>query len=138
MILSKGKQSIIGFWSKGANFVTNTSCCVAQFFKLQSVFILPSKAKDTSPEQTDATLLANNSQHCWMFHVAFVCTSCCLLLRVVGSCCAKFETGQTFSYVQKDTTTPNNAGPTLLGVVGSCSPTMLRPFALVFTLVIDG
>ena len=45
MILSKGKQSIIGFWSKGANFVTNATCCVAQFFKLQSVFILPSKAK---------------------------------------------------------------------------------------------
>ena len=39
----------------------------------------------------------------------------------VGSCCAKFETGQTFSYVQPDVTTPNN--------VGSCWSTMLRPFA---------
>ena len=28
-----------------------------------------------------------------------------ILLRVVGSCCAKFETGQTFSYVQTDATT---------------------------------
>ena len=37
-----------------------------------------------------------------------VCTPCCMLLRVVGSCCAKFETGQTFSYVQKDATTPSN------------------------------
>ena len=36
------------------------------FFKLQSVFILPSKAKDISPEQIDATLLANNYQHCWI------------------------------------------------------------------------
>ena len=32
------------------------------------------------------------------------------LLCVVGSCCKKFETGQTFSYVQTDATTPNNAG----------------------------
>ena len=26
-----------------------------------------------------------------------VCTSCCMLLRVVGSCFAKFDTSQTFS-----------------------------------------
>ena len=32
--------------------------------------------------QTDAT--PNNSQHCWMLHVAFVCTPCCMLLRVVA------------------------------------------------------
>ena len=31
------------------------------------------------------------------------------LLHVVRSCCAKFETGQTFSYVQTDATTPNSA-----------------------------
>ena len=52
--------------------------------------------------QTDATLLANNSQHCWMLHVASVCTPCCMLLDVVACCCAKFETGQTFQ-----PTTPN-------------------------------
>ena len=34
--------------------------------------------------QTDVTLLANNSQHCWMLHVASVCTPCCMLLNVVG------------------------------------------------------
>ena len=28
-----------------------------------------------SSVQTDTTLLANNSQHCWMLHVASVCTS---------------------------------------------------------------
>ena len=28
--------------------------------------------------QTDATLLANNSQHCWMLHVKSVCTPCCM------------------------------------------------------------
>ena len=63
-------------------------------------------------------MLANNSQHCWMLHVTlspaafallvtcscvfFACCSCLLLLRVVGSYCAKFETGQIF-----DPTTPN-------------------------------
>ena len=46
--------------------------------------------------QTDATLLASNSQHCWMLHVASVCTPYCMLLDVVACCCAKFETGQTF------------------------------------------
>ena len=34
--------------------------------------------------QTDATLLANNSQHCCMLHVASVCTPCCMLLDVVA------------------------------------------------------
>ena len=37
-----------------------------------------------SPVQTDATLLANNSQHCWMLHVASVCTPCYMLLDVVA------------------------------------------------------
>ena len=36
------------------------------------------------------------------------CTCLHTLLHVVGSCCAKFETGQTLSYVQMDATTPNN------------------------------
>ena len=44
-----------------------------------------------------------------MLHVASVCTPCCMLWHVVGSCCAKFETGQTFCYVQTDATTPNVA-----------------------------
>ena len=30
-----------------------------------------------------------------MWHVASVCTPCCMLLRVVGGCCTKCETGQT-------------------------------------------
>jgi len=34
----------------------------------------------------------------------------CSQSSVVGTCCAKFETGQTFSYVQTDATTPNNVG----------------------------
>ena len=76
--------------------------------------------------QTDATSLANNSQLCWMLHVASVCTPCRMLLDFVACCCAKFETGQTFSYVQTDATTSNN--------VGSCWPTVLHPFPQGFTL----
>ena len=34
--------------------------------------------------QTDATLLTNHSQHCWMLHVASICTPCCTLLCVVA------------------------------------------------------
>ena len=37
-----------------------------------------------SPVKKDATMLANNSQHCWMLHVASVSTTCCVLLRVFG------------------------------------------------------
>ena len=54
------------------------------------------------PMQTDATFLANNSQHCWMLHIMSICTPICMLLDVVACCCAKFETGQTFQ-----PTTPN-------------------------------
>ena len=34
--------------------------------------------------QMEVTLLANNSQQCWMLHVASVCTPCCMLLSVVA------------------------------------------------------
>ena len=34
--------------------------------------------------------------------------SCCMLLRVVGTCCARFETGQTLSYVKTDSTSLAN------------------------------
>ena len=74
--------------------------------------------------QTGATLLTNNSQHCWMLHVASVCTPCYMLLDVVACCCAKFETGQTFQ-----PTTPN-----ISFVLWSPkrSATMLDPFAQLF------
>ena len=49
-----------------------------------SVYCVFSNFKNLSPVLTDATLLANNSQHCWMLHVAFVCTPCCMLLDVVA------------------------------------------------------
>ena len=61
-----------------------------------------------------------------------------MLLRVVGSCCAKFETGQTFSYLQTDVTTPNNVGPTLLGVVGQkCCVRLHRALGYVHTVPVD-
>ena len=66
------------------------------------------------PVQTDENIhVANNSQYCWMLHVGSVRTALCTLLSVVGSCCPKFETVQTFSYVKTDATTPND-------VVGRC------------------
>ena len=93
--------------------------------------VLPTK-KMWSPVQTDATSLANNSQLCWMLHVAYVCTPCCMLLDVVACCCAKFETVQTSSYVQTDAITPNN--------VESCWPAVLHPhpFAHGFRLRANG
>ena len=72
----------------------------------------------------DATLLANNSQHCWMLHVASVCTPCCMLLDVVTCCSAKFEAGQTFQ-----PTTPNISFVTRSP---KHSSTMLDPFAQLF------
>ena len=56
------------------------------------------------PMRTDPILLANNTQHCWA-------QQCCDLLRPfawnhnnVGTCCEKFETGQTFRPMQTDAT----------------------------------
>ena len=49
--------------------------CLASALSLLSTSVF-------SPVQTDAVLLANNSQHCWMLHVASVCTPCCMLLDV--------------------------------------------------------
>ena len=40
----------------------------------------------------------------WMLHLGSIFTLCCMLLRVVGSCCAKFETGKTLSPAQTDVT----------------------------------
>ena len=77
-----------------------------------------------SPVQTDATLLANNSQHCWMLHVASFCTPCWMLLDVVACCCAKFETGQSFQ-----PTTPNIS---FVPWSPKRSATMLDPFAQLF------
>ena len=78
-------------------------CCCLDFKPIAfKTILLPSV-------QTDATLLASNSQHCWMLHVVSICTHCYMLLRVVGSFCAKFETSQM--RMQTDTTCwLNNVG----------------------------
>ena len=48
------------------------------------------RLRGLNPVQTKATLLTNNSQHCWMLYAASVCTTCCMFLRagsnIVGSC----------------------------------------------------
>ena len=68
--------------------------------------------------------MANNSQHYWMLPVTSLCIPCCRLLHVVGSCCARFETGQTF-----ELTTPSFFfAPRSL----KHSTTMLNPFAKLY------
>ena len=69
-----------------------------------------------------------NIGRCYMLRPFAHPVSCCC---VVGSCCAKFETGQTLSHLQTDASIPNN--------VGSCWPTLLlRPFAGGFKLSVNG
>ena len=87
-------------WTTGPNIIG--SCCIRLHTTANADVTTPNIVGATailvvvwSPMQTDGTLLTNNSQHWWMLHVASVNTPCCMLLRVVGSCCAKFETGQT-------------------------------------------
>ena len=84
---------------------------------------LLSKKERWRDVRTDATLLANNSQHCWMFHVASVCKT---LLHVVGCCgvLLKFETGQTFQ-----SSTPNIS---FVSWSPKRSTTILDPFAQLF------
>ena len=83
--------------------------------------------------QADATLLANYSRHCGMLHVASVShpvVCCYMFLRVIGSCCAKVESGQTFGPA-----TPNIllfrdrriVGPKNVGSVCTALPTLLGP-----------
>ena len=60
-------------------------------------------------------------QHCWSQHVASVCTPCCVLLRLVGSCWMKFETGQTSE--------PPSASISIVSRSSKRGPTMLRSFA---------
>ena len=81
--------------------------------KMTAVFFFFQKRK--ALVQTDATLL--DITCCVCLHT---------LLRVVESCCAKFETDRTFSHVQTDATTPDPGLPTSLGQ--KCWE-LLRPFA---------
>ena len=79
-----------------------------------------------SPVQTDTPLLANNSQHCWMLHVASVCTPLPTrtqqLPKLLVQHCWELNTT-----AKKDTTTHNIVGPTWLRVVASFS-TQLKAY----------
>ena len=96
-----------------------------------------------SPAQTDATLLANNSQHCWMLHVASVYTPTFLLFldrRSVAQQCwirlhsSSNNVGATHAHYAWFTKTygvhPSHVALqvlTLLGVVASvCTPLPTR------------
>ena len=72
-----------------------------------------------SSVQTDATLLANNSQHCWMLHVESIWTPCCMLLHVLGVVVQSLKLVKLFraSCKWKQQRTLNIVGPTMLGVV---------------------
>ena len=75
-----------------------------------------------SPVKKDATMFTNNSQHCWMLHVASVCTTCCVLLRV-------------FAPSLKPVKLLNQQLPTFLlfrGLRMKPSATMLHRFAQLF------
>ena len=75
--------------------------------------------------------LANNSQH-WMLYVTSVCTPCCMLLHVVGSCCAKFETGQATCKRTQQLSTPTTSNISFIPWSTKRSATMLDPFAQLF------
>ena len=73
-----------------------------------------------SPVKTDTTLLANNSQHCWMLRpFAHHCqqgrnNSQNCWPNIAGNCCILLNTT-----ANKEATTHNIVGPTLLRVVAS-------------------
>ena len=68
-------------WSLVSVKPRSTSClCSARFV----FYSRDQNLRASGCVQTDATLLTNISQHCWMLHVASVCTSCCMLLDVVA------------------------------------------------------
>ena len=64
------------------------------------------------------------TQHCWMLHVGSVCTPCCMLLDVIGCCCAKFEIGQIFQ--------PTTSNTSFVPWSPKRSATMLDPFTQLF------
>ena len=75
--------------------------------------------------QTEVTSFANNSLPTLLdVTVAYVCTPCWMLLRVVGSCFTQFEFGQTFK--------PSTPDITFVPWSPKRSATMLDPFAKLF------
>ena len=64
------------------------------------------------------------TRHCWMLHVPSVYTPCCMLLLVVWSCCAKFETNNTLHFFCSVTA---EAWRKNLGSLCTALPTFLGP-----------
>ena len=73
--------------------------------KLWGCPALASKSSLSMCNYLDATLLDDTC--CVRLHT---------LLHVVGSCYTKFETGQTFSFMQSDATIPNNVASVCAGL----------------------
>ena len=84
------------------------------------IYPLRKSVSALSPMQMDATLLANNSQHCWMLHVASSCTSCCIWLEVVA---------QAWN---RSNFWANNSKHFLCSVITKHSTTMLDRFVQLF------
>ena len=60
-----------------------------------------------------------------------------MLLRLVGSCCAKFETGQLLATCKRTQHAPNIVGPTMLGVVASvCTELKILPQLIFFSKLV--
>ena len=125
LTLRANRRNLVDHWTPNIvgcymlrPFAHPVACCwillrvVAQSLKPVKLF---------APFKRTQPLLAYNSQHCWMLHVASVCTSCCMLLDVVACCCAKFETDQTFR--------PEQTDATLLAYNSEHCWELLRPFA---------
>ena len=126
--ISSAVMRLFNLWDVVNLFILVYCCPRRSIFQANkpsiNLFSKQTNIESLSRVQKDATMLAINSQHCWMLHVESVCTTCCMLLDVVACCCAKFETGQTFQ-----PTTPNiSFVPWSL----KRSATMLDPFAQLF------
>ena len=77
-------------------FCTLLYCCTRLGREVSYLF---SRFMDVDARRKLPAIPCKRTQHCWMVHVTFVCTRCCVLF---GGCCAKFESGQTFEPI-----TPN-------------------------------
>ena len=67
----------------------------------------------------------NNSQRCWIVHVACLCTSCCVLLHVVACCQELLHQLAHHCQHGRSNSTPNIVDPTMLGVVAASFCTQL-------------
>ena len=67
-------------------FCTLLYCCTRLGREDSYLF---SRFMDVDARRKLPAVPCKRTQHCWMVHVTFVCTRCCVLF---GGCCAKFET----------------------------------------------